>query len=1156
MATRRDTRQLSFGEAAPRPPPPRAGPVLTVLPDAARVEEHLAQRASEGGLAAGNLACTFADLQEQVVRGSGAARDLARPAPPLARLLLYREVARERTPRGSIFFSIRGEAGFARALQSLAGVLGEGMLSPAALLLLCPSLPEATRARVEPLARLLVAAGGTLAEAGLGEPGEALLQACAALREGSPLPRLLREAAAVRFEHVLDWTPLRLELLFALAARLGRDRVPVRVVLPFWPDRDWLAGDALGPAIAQIEARGAEDAGARDSAAMRAPVELVFDQPGHGGPLGPFRERLFATAGSPAADAPVQLVSCASPAAQAREAAIRCASLIDAGAAPDSIAIAVRSLGGGMAEELGAALDRLPVAWRERRGRPALPSPPVQLALSIYQLAERRFPREELAGLLGSGLVWMQHEGERAPAAALRRRLREAGVRDDGLEGGAVEARLGELAARLRQRTGEEAANPRSRGGAGLLRDADEVDEVRARAARLIAQVRALPEAAALRSQAAALLRLLRAWGLPERLRRGPRGPRPGGDEPPGALERSLEAARARDLAAFEALERACTGLCEAAAALGRADAPVARSEWARLLSGALADASLRPGGARGAAVQLVELRELPGRSFDHLIVAGLLDGELPAKAAGDPLLADEDKRAINRAARRAVFRAGAEGDSPVLPQRQAEEPLLFALGLAAARRSIALLWPRADGQGRELLRSPFADEAARALGFEPGDGTARPAPPGACALLRARLSPVPALGDCGSAAELLARASLEAFSEPAFRLSPPGPAAAARELARAVAASPLAARFAPVVRAAQAERERVRAFVGAIPPGRFSGQLSGAALEAARPLFAFGPEAPISATLLDHDATCAFRTLGRTLLGLADDDEPGDELSPRDRGSLLHSCLEAFYSALGRELPTGAAGQLALLRETAALQLDRFERTAHVGHRGLWQIERGRLLRLLEEFLLADASEGTRPLHLEQRFGGAGAGAWEALLLPPPEGEAGGPPLHVRGAIDRVDAARDDAGGAGALLVLDYKSGGIAGLQKKSSSDRWLLPDHQLLIYAAAAQARFPGRPVDGALVSLKDARRGTTLVGRAAKAGIDLPGLLALEPSLRAELRLRSPPAPNLADSVWKRVRRMRAGTLPADPLDCEHCDLRPVCRVAALPVDEDSL
>src|SRR5258707_632963 len=80
---------------------------------------------------------------------------------------------------------------------------------------------------------------------------------------------------------------------------------------------------------------------------------------------------------------------------------------------------------------------------------------------------------------------------------------------------------------------------------------------------------------------------------------------------------------------------------------------------------------------------------------------AGLVDGELPARPNVDPLLSDEERRAVNRAARRPVFRLAAEGaDAGLLPPRQAEEPLLFHLALCAARTSATLLWPRADAQG------------------------------------------------------------------------------------------------------------------------------------------------------------------------------------------------------------------------------------------------------------------------------------------------------------------------------------------------------------------------------------------------------------------------------------------------------------------------
>jgi len=60
-----------------------------------------------------------------------------------------------------------------------------------------------------------------------------------------------------------------------------------------------------------------------------------------------------------------------------------------------------------------------------------------------------------------------------------------------------------------------------------------------------------------------------------------------------------------------------------AARALGQDRASIVRSEFAKLLSQRLSEENLAAGGAGGCAVSLVELRELPGRSFDHLIVIG-----------------------------------------------------------------------------------------------------------------------------------------------------------------------------------------------------------------------------------------------------------------------------------------------------------------------------------------------------------------------------------------------------------------------------------------------------------------------------------------------------------------------------------------------------
>ena len=123
----------------------------------------------------------------------------------------------------------------------------------------------------------------------------------------------------------------------------------------------------------------------------------------------------------PVATAAVERVSCASPAAQAREVARRCAKLLAAGAAPDSIAVAARSLGGGVAEELAAALGRAGIPWRERRGRPALTAAAVRQALMLHRVIEENFPREAMIELL---------------PAWVARRLRQAHVRDDASDGG------------------------------------------------------------------------------------------------------------------------------------------------------------------------------------------------------------------------------------------------------------------------------------------------------------------------------------------------------------------------------------------------------------------------------------------------------------------------------------------------------------------------------------------------------------------------------------------------------------------------------------------------------------------------------------------------------------------------------------------------
>ncbi|HKC59397.1 MAG TPA: PD-(D/E)XK nuclease family protein [Myxococcales bacterium] len=1105
--------QLSFDDARRKAP---AGPALTVLPDAARVDEYLVRRAAP--FVAGRVASTLAQLERDLVREARAAGACPEVASPEALSLLFRDVCREETPREGPFWGIRDQPGFARAAQNLLAALAHGLIEPAELLRL--PLPEEARERIAPLSTLLVRARHALDRRGLADPNRALRLSIDALAAGGELPAPLRSAPEITFDAIFDWTPLRVRMVAVLAGRLR-----VRVRLPWSAQPD--LREAVEPALRAFEALGGDQA---------APELELFD-PAEGGGLSGFLHALFGGAG-PARGAPVALRACASPTAQAREVARTCADLIAAGTPPDSIAVAVRSLAGGAAEELAAALDRMGVPWRERRGRPALPAPPLQLALRILGLPERRFPREDVEQVLSSRLLWLPDHGRPLPAQAAVHWLREAHVRDDALDGGYSE-RLRALAARIQARARSRAAEAKDPAAASATladaaRAAADVEEVLARVQSILRRVQSLPDRATLRDHGTALLELLDRWGMPGRLRRGEHDP---GSDETGAFTRAAAAALARDQSALRALEDACSALARAAASLGDEDRTFSRVEWAQLLAAALADASLPSGGARGGAVQLLELRELPGRRFDHVLLAGLVDGELPAPPPIDPLLSDDDRRAVNRAAGRGVFRAPpAEGEAALLPPRQSEEPLLFHLGLCAAQRGAWLFWPRADARGRMALRSPFVDETVRALGLSPEEERRSAAP----------LSPVPGADACRSRGDLLARVALEALADPAWRVSAPMPREDAWALTAAVAGSPLGARLSRVARAAAAERERLRAFVGEIEPGRFSGKLSGAALQAALPKFRFGPDAPLSAHQLEEHATCGFRTLAHKLLGV-EQEEPGeDDLAARERGSLLHRCLDAYFRRLDEEgrLPLcGDPAELETLTEVAAEELEAFAAEEHVGRRALWELRRGELLRTLQDIVVAETRLAGRPIEFERRFGYPDS--WEPLRIPDPTGAE---IAFVRGAVDRIDR-----GEGGALLVIDYKSSSRQSLSRKLQPAGLLAPEFQLALYAALLRQREPASEVDAVYVSLRDAERSSTLRDATARA-VDFGALLEMDPGRRAELRRSPGPPLNLADAVWARVGRMRQGLFPVQPLSCDFCELKPACRIVALPPDPE--
>ena len=221
------------------------------------------------------------------------------------------------------------------------------------------------------------------------------------------------------------------------------------------------------------------------------------------------------------------------------------------------------------------------------------------------------------------------------------------------------------------------------------------------------------------------------------------------------------------------------------------------------------------------------------------------------------------------------------------------------------------------------------------------------------------------------------------------------------------------------------------------------------------------------SATELESCARCPMRFLLERGLGLGEEPNPEDaeQLTPKDRGQLLHEILQEFLGGGGESMvaarvATGPARVVAreALRSELAVIVDRrlsdFGETGLTGHPLLWRIESDRLRLDLAEWLDFELArtDALVPRSFELRFGkpprpgrseDAGSDSEPARL-----DLGAGRIEHLGGYIDRVDLSAD---GESARIV-DYKSGRVVKPEKDPLGGGQRL---QLAAYRLGLQAR-----------------------------------------------------------------------------------------------------
>lgn len=452
-------------------------------------------------------------------------------------------------------------------------------------------------------------------------------------------------------------------------------------------------------------------------------------------------------------------------------------------------------------------------------------------------------------------------------------------------------------------------------------------------------------------------------------------------------------------------------------AVLDDLEGPVTLDVFVRALTTEL-EADLGRVGRFGEGVLVGPVSMGVGVDLDLAIVVGMAEGTFPSTLRDDSLLPDEDRDAVG-------------GQLPLRSGHVDRLHHQFLAALGGARRQV-LCVPKGDlRRSRERVPSRWVLDVASVLVGETWWSHD---------LLHAR---APWITHLASFDDAVRTAAVPATDQE-HRLRRLLAASAGRhDLAQLVAdVDPALAAGAATVQARRSTRLT-----------RFDGNLAGLPIPSPT-------EAGTSVTRLESWARCPHGYLVHHLLRVQPIEQPEDalQITPLDRGNLVHQALEEFIEAAlaeGRVPPPAQPWSDEDRRRLVAIAdrlCDRYEAEGLTGRTLFWQRDRGKVIADLVRFLEADdrhrAATGATPIATELPFG---FGDTEPVAFPLGDGRQ----VPLRGKADRVDLGAD-----GTLHVLDYKTGKTDAYKGLSAEDphqggRRL----QLAVYGIAARQHL-GRP------------------------------------------------------------------------------------------------
>lgn len=415
--------------------------------------------------------------------------------------------------------------------------------------------------------------------------------------------------------------------------------------------------------------------------------------------------------------------------------------------------------------------------------------------------------------------------------------------------------------------------------------------------------------------------------------------------------------------------------------------------------------------------VEIVRLEELLGREVDCVVIADMVHGKLPEIASRDMLLSDDDKFAINLAARKPVLKLFENDplENSIVQTKQALEPLWWMGACSAARDNVLFTCSKFDEGGKEQANSLFFDAVLLSLGLDPetfflGHSTFEPLPDA-----------------------LQTRAMLVQLN---------------------LSANPAAKRYTQMLKDRTqffaAHGEKVFAYAFAFQAKELKSQFSNR--------LGLSKQRPITPTRIEAFADCRFRAFVEKLLMVDTNPDVGNDIDARIVGQIAHGVLEKFYQQVKSNQEIGPSQRDLLRRllhhEAQLMQLQVTSPKVVFDVMVRW-LETA-LLRLVSNLAKLPPVENVEPAMFEKSM--------PALPL-----QIGDETLYFGGVIDRVDE------GLHARVVVDYKTSTSASIRQKLAEQNLFVKHFQLPLYARLVEQSDPqdGKNLAAYLVSVRD---GTT--------------------------------------------------------------------------------